>query len=105
VLFHCLVCCHDDLANGLGCGGPGGLQERIWLANTQVAEKNLIQSRIKADKYEQLLTAPTEADETIISTIKEICVYYKKKVFENYTAASWIVQEQNFSYKNITKIR
>ncbi len=24
----------------------------------------------------------------------------KKKIFENYTAASWIVQEQNFSYKN-----
>jgi hypothetical protein len=41
-----------------------------------LAEKNLIQSRIKADKYEQLLTAPTDTDETIISTIKEICVYF-----------------------------
>lgn len=40
------------------------------------AEKTLILGRINQTKYNQLLTAPTEQDETLIHTIKEICAYY-----------------------------
>lgn len=41
-----------------------------------LAEKNMIMPRVEKTKYTQLLTAPTEADEQILHTIKEICAYY-----------------------------
>lgn len=41
-----------------------------------LAEKNLVLPRLGLSKYNQLLQSPTEQDEIIIETIKQICAYY-----------------------------
>jgi len=41
-----------------------------------LAEKNLILPRVGKIKYDQMLAEPTEDDENIIHTIKEVCAYY-----------------------------